>query len=287
MSDRNINWLASFPKSGNTWARAFLRAYQFDAYEPININTIAKISRSESRLRYFKMVSGRTGTFTDEIIDEYRHAVQRLIAGAIGFHQVVKTHNARIVRNGHSLICDEFSRCAIYIVRNPLYVVDSIADHNGLSHTQAVQLLNDSGHTIGTANETLVTQYLTTWSNHVASWVTADKFPVLVIRYEDLVSAPLENFGRMIKFLGWMYDADRVRRAVEFSSFETLKNSESQHGFYELSDKSQSGRFFREGPRASPPNLSPELARALTEQHYDIMSKFGYISLSARAVLSS
>ena len=277
MNLKNINWLASFPKSGNTWTRAFLRAYQFDAYEPINVNQIGKISRSESRLRYFNQVAGRSGPFTDSEIDELRQEVQRLVARHIGVHQVAKTHNARIVRNGTPLIFDECSRCAIYIVRNPLVVVDSFADHNGLSTDQAIALMNDPQHTLGGPTDVLVTQYLTTWSNHVTSWMMADAFPVYITRYEDLLEDPLRRFGEMIRFLGWMYDEDRLRRAVKFSSFDALSEFESQHGFYELSDKSQSGKFFRRGPQAKWTHaLSEKQANQIYQDHFDIMAKFGY-----------
>lgn len=275
---KTINWLASYPKSGNTWVRAFLRAYQLDAYEPVDVNGISKISRTESRLRYYQMVSGHNGQFSDELVDRYRLPVQALIAEEIGEHQVVKTHNARIERNGLPMIGDQFTRGAIYLVRNPLDVVDSLADHNGSTIDQAVSLMNDPGHIIGGPNQELVTQYLTTWSNHVMSWLTASAFPVLVIRYEELVESPETFFGQVLRFLGWYYDEERLQRAVRHSSFKSLKTSEQEAGFSELSHSSASKTFFRRGGSGEWSKLlDKQHVEAICDHHYQVMLQLGYL----------
>ncbi len=276
---KRIKWLASFPKSGNTWTRAFLRAYQFDAYAPIDANQIGKISRSESRLRYFQLVSDHPSkSVSSTEIDALRVKVQALIAREIGDHQVVKTHNARILHEGQSLIHDEYSAAGIYLVRNPLDLVDSLADHNGISIDQAIDLLADPTHTIGESDRDFAPQFLSTWSNHVESWLSAAAFPILLIRFEDLLSNPYVQFRRLIECLKWPYEEDRLQRAIKFSSFTALKQFEEQQGFKEKSRKSNSGSFFRRGAASIWQNvLTADQARRIVETHSETMRLLGYL----------
>jgi len=275
---RRLSWLASYPKSGNTWARAFLRAYQFDAYEPVDINQIGKISCSESRLTYFQAAASTKGKrLSNAEVDSLRRPVQERLARQIGRHQVVKTHNARLVCNGFSLIHDDLTRCAVYLVRNPLDVVDSFADHNGVSIDEAIGLMSDPAHRIGGPNQEFVTQYLSTWSTHVRSWIHADDFPVLIIRYEDLLLDSLGVFRQLIQFLGWHFDEGRLTRAVRCSSFNALRQIEGRQGFQEVSAKSRSGKFFRRGQSGAwTERLSENQRQRLVNDHGETMQLLGY-----------
>ncbi len=256
-----------------------MRAYQLDDTAPINVNQIGKISRSDSRRRYFRLVSGYPNShrFVDAEVDALRSKVQELISREIGDFQVVKTHNARITSGGYPVICDKHTAGAVYLVRNPLDVVDSLADHDGITVDEAIALMNDPGHHIGHANGELVTQPLSTWSTHVESWLTATSFPVLLIRYEDLWADPVAQFSRLIKFLGWPYGLDRIQRAVQFSSFKSLKAAEAQHGFSELSARSNSGTFFRRGTSSAWQSvLAPHQVELVSRDHDSVMHSLGY-----------
>jgi hypothetical protein len=65
------------------------------------------------------------------------------------------------------------------------------------------------------------------------------------MRYEDLHLRPLETFGGLVGFLGLPPDRDRLRRAIELSSFKALRKQEEEHGFRERSTAQE--RFFRRG----------------------------------------
>lgn len=278
LENRRICWLASYPKSGNTWVRAFLRAYQMDAQAPIDPNQVGKISRSESRRRYFQMVSGLSEERLDESqIRLHRRSVQQLIANEIGDFQVVKTHNATISRHGDKLIFPDFTRCAVYLVRDPMDVVDSLADHNGLSIEKAIALMNDPGHQIGGENDPFVTQYLGTWSGHFRSWTEQTHYPVLVVRYEDLQASAVPVFTQLLRFIGWPLDHDRVARAAEFCSFSNLQKFEKKSGFGELSDRSLSGTFFREGRVGGGRiRLTSEQVTQIFSHHEAVIERLGY-----------
>jgi hypothetical protein len=168
-----------------------------------------------------------------------------------------------------------FSRCTragIYVVRNPLDVVDSLADHTNRSPDQAIALLNQPRHRLG-ATELHAAQYVGTWSHHVQTWVNnRGEFPLQVLRYEDLKADPYGKFSELIEFLGWEYDQERLERAVASTSFDSVKSAEDRQGFAETSTVAKSGRFFRHGETGRWKEiLSPQQIAAVVQHHGETM----------------
>ena len=54
-----IVWLASFPKSGNTWARALLANYMLADDKPVAINRLSDLALSDATLKPYEMAAGR------------------------------------------------------------------------------------------------------------------------------------------------------------------------------------------------------------------------------------
>jgi Sulfotransferase domain len=141
---RNLNWLASFPKSGNTWARMFVAAYLSDDAS-FELKQVHNFSRSESLLSIFADIAGKPSEeLTDEDINTHRMAVQERMARNVG-QRVVKTHNARLTQGSRRQIFSRYTRTGIYVVRNPLDIVDSLADHTNLSIDATIDLMNRPG----------------------------------------------------------------------------------------------------------------------------------------------
>lgn len=258
--------------------RCFLRAYQVDAYEPIDLNLVGRISKSDSRRSYFEELSQSPEGLTDPAVNLIRKQVQERIATQLGQFQVVKTHNARVAIDGVPVIEDRLTQCGIYIVRNPLDVVDSLADHTGQSLDDAISAMDDWQYSFGGADRKFVRQYLTTWSNHVETWTVNPPFPVLTIRYEDLLHSPEVQFQQALHFLGWPYDPKRLDRALKYSSFDVLSKSEQVHGFVEVSEHSKSNRFFRQGTAdAWKGNLSEHQVARIVQAHRGVMQRHNYL----------
>ncbi len=57
--------------------------------------------------------------------------------------------------------------------------------------------------------------------------------PVLLLRYEDMLTSPERSFGRLAAFLRLKPDADQLQRAIEKSSFTEMARQEDLHGFNE------------------------------------------------------
>ena len=281
MVGRRIKWLASYPKSGNTWVRCFLRAYQLDAYEPIDLSLVGRISKSDSRYAdYAKLQPDASAALTDRRVNELREQVTNGIAEQLGDFQVVKTHNARVAVDGIPLIRNEMTDRAVYVVRNPLDVVDSLADHTGSTVDEAIRSMNDQFFSFGGADRKFVRQYLTTWSNHVRSWTQGVPFPVLIVKYEDLIDNPQHHFALLLHFLGWPVVPERLERAIKFSSFNVLSTTENTNGFRELSEASSSQTFFRRGQAGAWADLlSSSQVASLRADHGSVMEQLGYLNL--------
>ena len=57
MPTKNIVWLASYPKSGNTWTRIFLANYIFAKNEPLPINQVHRVGIGDSVTKSYRMVA--------------------------------------------------------------------------------------------------------------------------------------------------------------------------------------------------------------------------------------
>lgn len=272
----NIVWLASYPKSGNTWIRAFLANLIANRSDPVPLNDLPRYCEDEARPELFTTVAGRPSTELD--IDEIialRPQVHALIAANSRGTRFVKTHNYAGTLRGHPLHNPEVAAGAIYVVRNPLDVVVSMTHHFGLTLDEAIERLGNEQ--VATANDELfVTQVVSSWSVHVKGWADLASERVLVLRYEDLMEKPGKHFAKVARMVGIGQDRARVERAVKHSAFQSLSSMEKRHGFVEASDKT--GRFFRQGRMNQWREvLDRAQVKRVVDAHREQMARFGYI----------
>jgi len=273
---KSIVWMASYPKSGNTWARIFLANYLANAREPVPINKAHGVAIGDSITRMYRMVAQGPLDVTD--IDATLKLRPRVLRGIVANNadvNLVKTHNALVTARGVPLIPDDVTRSAIYILRNPLDMVLSYARHYGMTPEQAVNTVSHPDNANPPDEET-VTQFMGTWSDHVRSWTSKAGYPVLVLRYEDMLANPRACFARVVQHLGMPLDPERLDRAILFSSFEELSEQEKQQGFVEKSEQAE--RFFARGQKDQwKTDLPAKLVKRMKHAHRKVMQKFGYL----------
>lgn len=194
-----------------------------------------------------------------------------------------KTHTANISISNMPLFHAETTRAAIYVVRNPLDVVDSLSDHWGLSIDETIEHManpNQYGtNPIGSGanNASSMKGYLSSWSINAKSWTENAKFPVLMLKYEDMLEDPIKQFTRVVQFLGAPFNATQIERAAKFSSFKEVKKQETESGFAELSANSKDRKFFRHGKADRWKEvLTRSQAKRIIRNHKDTMLKLGY-----------
>jgi hypothetical protein len=274
----NIIWLASYPKSGNTWLRAFIYNLVENPARPGNIASLPGYFEDESKPRWYQpyLAGGQTGELSFEQAMALRPQVHQDIADSRARGSIfTKTHNMFGQLGGVPVHNMRVMAGAIYVVRNPLDVVLSVADHFGLEVDQAIEFMA-SEETGTPTNQENVAGYMGSWSTHVASWTAQPHPSIVVVRYEDMQEKPVKAFGTVAKLLGLDQDRDRVRKAIRFSAFNELKQQELNSGFVEKSPNSR--HFFRKGTRNQwTESLSEDQVRKIVARHFDQMTRFGYV----------
>lgn len=272
-----ILWLASYPKSGNTWLRVFLANLILDEPEPLALKRINEVCSSEPNEVWFKPLAKKpVSELSEKKIAELRTRAQEHAVGLNKNIMPMKTHSLCGKDHGYPIISVKATIGVIYIVRDPRDVAISAADHYGLTIDQAIEMMADHrARGRGTPGNT-VHELMGSWSDHVRSWTSWKPTPKMLLRYEDMLADSLGQLGAVARKLGITQDAERIRRAVEFSSFKALQVQEAESGFIEKSLHSR--QFFRAGRAGGwRDTLSPAQATAIESIHGEQMRRFGYL----------
>lgn len=284
-----IVWLASYPKSGNTWFRAFLANLLRDGDQPAIINELESGPIASARRPLDEAVGYDSSNLTFDEIDLLRPEVYRHLATTAKEPLFIKVHDAcTFLPDGRPLFPPEASHGVLYFIRNPLDVCVSFAHHGGHdNYDKIIRRMADAENCFCDA-ETLefnqLRQKLFTWSGHALSWVEAPHLRVHVVRYEDMKLHPEKTFQTAAAFAGLSDDAERVRKAVQFSSFPELRRQEEQIGFREKLPRAKS--FFRKGEIGSwREALTPSQAQRIIDDHAAVMRRFGYLDEQGRPVV--
>ncbi|MDD4921046.1 MAG: sulfotransferase domain-containing protein [Bacteroidales bacterium] len=277
---KNLIWLVSYPKSGNTWFRMFLANYQKNLPMPISLAEIEPTPIASSSVGFEETIGLNPFDLTPKEVDMYRPEMYRAIS--IGTEKenkdlYCKAHDAYTLNEANEPIFPEdVSKKAIYFVRNPLDVCVSYANHSTLNIETTVNLLlNEKTFLNGKRNRQLP-QKLLSWKSHIDSWQQQSSISTHFTRYEDMQIKPVETFGTIIQYLGLEDNDERLAKAIAFSDFSILQQMEQKDGFSEKMDSCNS--FFWKGKIGNYRNyLSPKQVERIVEYNYDKMKEFGYI----------
>lgn len=273
---KSIIWLASYPKSGNTWVRIFLANYLMNSATPVPINQVHRFGLGDAVAKLYRKVAGRDFDLNDPgQVLSLRDAVLRGIVANDADVNFVKTHAIRRIVPGCDLIPAKYTRSSIYILRNPLDMVLSYARHHGQTPEQAVHSIGHPDNATISHGEAVVTP-MGSWSEHVNAWTARAPWPQVVIRYEDMLADPTREFTRILTLIGIPIEADRLQRAIDHASFKEVKKQEEEHGFVEKSVSAES--FFTAGKSGAwKADLSADLAAQIIKDHGPTMKRFGYL----------
>lgn len=274
-----IYWIASYPKSGNTWFRVFLSNLREDRDTPAEINRINNDGFSVRDRAWLDMVLGFDTAHMDmDEVDRVRPDAYRWCARQYDV-TYQKVHDAYThLPDGTPLLGGEAILGTIYILRNPLDVALSFAHHLQCSVDEAIDAMGNSDSTLNRSSrrrQLTVRERLLSWSEHVLSWIDSPGLNRHWIRYEDMLEDPMRTFTDAARFLGLSDNPDRVAKAIRFSDFNELRRQEAADGFREGEPDVV---FFRQGRRDNwRGRLSEVQVARVVADHGLVMRRFGYI----------
>lgn len=245
MSDlRRIIWLASYPKSGNTWMRTLLAHYFMPAGTAPDINNLRHFTTSDIRQDFFDKANG--APFSSDKIEDWlriRPRAIQLIAGSRTGTHFVKTHCKAVQFHGQDLIPPQVTVGAIYMMRNPFDLAQSFARHQSADLDTTIGRMCNPNTMMGTT--TGIRDAMGRWDEHVYSWTEAPGLPRCIVRYEDMLDNPAKVIRGLLEFMRVKIDAPKLARAIKATTFEALKKQEEELGFQERPDGVQA--FFAKG----------------------------------------
>jgi len=244
-----IVWIASFPKSGNTWLRAFLCSYLYMNLESktFDFGLLKNILRFPSTKKY-KDIGVVPKSFED--VAKNWIAVQEKINSnkKINF---LKTHNAFGGLKNCPFTNKANTLGAIYLVRDPRDVLISYSRHLEKSIDETLELVLEDDHK-GWLNEykkDVIGEIRGSWAQNYNSWKNFYLTEKIIIRYEDLIKDPFNNFSNIIRYLNKLFgleiDDEKIKKCIEITDFNKLKKLEMKTGFVENYSKKE--LFFNQG----------------------------------------
>lgn len=282
-------WLASYPKSGNTWFRMLIANLQAGGDTAVDINNLPErggIASARGPFDYLTLID--SGLLTHDEIDLLRPAVYEMLASgaedeletAAGpAFRFVKVHDAYTLNaDGVPVLAGaKGADAAVVIVRDPRAVAPSLAHHLHQSIDGAIDFMADSRAGLCQSRRSQapqLRQQLPGWSGHIESWLDQRDIPVHLVRYEDLKADPVTVFAAVLNFAGYPADQVSVARAVRLADFASLQAQEQARGFREARAQ---GRFFRRGETEGwRDELSAGQIARIETAHAMMMARLGY-----------
>lgn len=229
-------YVASFPRSGNTWIRSIL----IDLLKPntIDVNPIFR--------KWFGMIN--------------KHQIPE-----INYNQLTDSKYTMIKSHGR-YETTKMGIPIIYLVRDGRDSTISYyhfnVDHRGYTEDFNSYFDRHIGENrMNSYRERVLREFMGDWSENALSYVNRNN--VLILRYEDLIRDTLSGVHEMLNFIGVKIDADLIEKSVEAGQ-QRLKDKNLRHD--RPRGVSKNWREF----------MNAEQQRQFGERHRSALDLYGY-----------
>ena len=245
-----ITWIASYPKSGNTWMKLFLKCYFNGSSNNFSINNRkGDIFTIETFPMVNKFKEMNINFLNFEDIAKNWIEMQTLI-NLNNKTNYLKTHNAMCSINNYQFTNNQNTIGAIYIVRDPRDIALSYASFLNKKIDDTIDyMISDNAFEQDLFQNTLYKKsVMGSWSYHYNSWKNYKAKKIIIVKYEDMITKTNDTFFRILKYLSNINNIEinekKMFDAINVTSFTKLKKLEDEDGFEENpTDKP----FFRNG----------------------------------------
>ena len=231
-----IIWIASYPKSGNTWVRSIISSLIYSNDGNFDFDLLKKIQQFPNK-KYFENFTNDFHNINE--IKKYWIESQNFINldKEIKFF---KTHHINCKIGEHAFTNKNNTLGTIYVVRDPRNLINSFTNHYSIDKNTAKNFIISRQSVTGALGEmkkdNKIFTILGSWNDHVKSWTNMNQ-NLLLIKYEDLIKNPLNEINKIIKFLAnlidFSYNEEKINNIINSTSFEVMKRKETEKGFHE------------------------------------------------------
>ncbi len=252
-------YIASYPKSGNTWVRIFIKYLHLikdckgdfrNKNFHIDINNNLNTGEIYSSRSWIDEIIGIDSSDLSSIeISKLRSKIGRKKPIYSEKLNYIKVHDSFKDGNNIKIIDSKGCKGAVYIVRHPYDVACSLSNFFEWNLDDSIKFIIDKNACLTRQKNSLkyqVPQHLGNWSSHVESWLNQKSLPILMVRYEDLHLKKLETFTKISNFLNLSNNSDEIKIAINNSSFKKLKKFEIKNNGFTGSVKVKR-QFFNKG----------------------------------------
>lgn len=216
----NLVWLASYPFSGNRWIRGFLYCVLRKPETPPSLQDLRKLSLADTDPGFYEQLSGKPlDQLQPQEVHNLRPQVQQKMTEVHPNPVLVETASAFASIGDVPLFSSEYSAASVYVVRNPVSVIQALAQATGMTTDRAIEAIS-SANFFPMFSKHSIPNFCGRWSEHVTSWGKPPWQDHLVLRYEDLRDTPAEAFGRVLAFMNLQASEAELLRAAELSKPE-------------------------------------------------------------------
>lgn len=253
-----IFWIASYPKSGNTWLRTLISSYYYSKDGIYDNSIIKKIGQFPEKRHFNKFEYDKTVvTDTSRLWLKAQENINK--DNQLRFF---KTHNVFGSLNNQKFTNRQNSIGCIYIVRDPRNVITSLKNHYEMNDEQALKWMANEKQFIYDVQNLEKDgysdfQFISSWETNYKSWTVQKQIPFMIVKYESLLKETYVVFKDIVEFINKTtginnkINKERLKNSVQSTSFNKLKENEKKHGFSEaISSKKTNEKipFFFLGP---------------------------------------